>query len=65
MGRGYIDMFLEMFEKGRAGLERKREELNIIIVLLLLHDSLHFCLSRGQEAWQRDAYRFRGVQRAG
>ena len=31
------------------GLERKREELNILM-LLLLYNILPFCLARGQEA---------------
>ena len=51
MGEGYFDTVWKCSRgEGRRGLERKREEPNIILLLLLYNHILYFCLSRGQEA---------------
>ena len=60
-GGGLFWYDLEMFERRKEGLERKREELNIIVLLLVDNYILYFCLSRGQV----DSCRFWSVQWVG
>ena len=48
-------------ERRKEGLERKREELNIIVLLLVDNYILYFCLSRAQV----DSCRFWSVQWVG
>ena len=56
MEEGYFDMIWKCLRK--EGLERKREELNIIVLLLVDNYILYFCLSRAQV----DSCRFWSVQ---
>ena len=51
MGEGYFDTVWKCSRgEGHRGLESKREELNIIVLLLLFNYILNFCLSIGQES---------------
>ena len=64
MGEGYLDTVWK-FSRGEGRVPKEKGRSLIILLLLSYNYILHFCLPRGQEAWQRDACRFRSVQRVG